>query len=430
MSKATLFDENRGTTLALSFGRNVMVQSEHFAALGGLDSLDDDLLRVAGAVYAADLAVKREEREQHIRSIKLRIAVANHHAFGLVRPQLEAILRTLSCDNWTIEFEAGKGAPVAAPKWKRKAGSTLMFSGGLDSFAGAASLLKTDPQVTLVSHVTHNRPVKESQELLAAILGKQASPTHVQIPVWCRTTKDAPFPTPPYREDTQRTRSLVFVCLAAVAARLNGSRRIVVMAENGQFAIHLPLSEARIASFSTHTAHPQFLRQMQEVLRALYTCADLVVTNPFVHLTKGEVVGTLPTEARAHINKTLSCWRASRIPTGFTHCGECVPCLSRRIANETHGIRIDEYQRDLLSEDVGRLPAADLGKRNLSDLCQFALTFVGPYALKHEDEIRATYPELHNPDIDAKKAIAMYRRFGDEALKVLNRYPRLKPLIK
>lgn len=430
MSKATFIDENRGVSLDLLAGRNLMVQSECFDPLGSLDSLDEDLLRVAGAVYAADLAVKREEREQHIRTIRLRITVTNFHAFGVVRARLEELLRTLSCDNWTIEFDAGAGIPVSTPRWKKKAGSTLMFSGGLDSFAGAVSLLRTDPRVILVSHITHNRPVKESQELLAAILGKKASPTHVQIPVWCRTIKGAPFPQLGRREDTQRTRSLVFVCLAAVAARLNGSRRIVVMAENGQFAIHLPLSEARIASFSTHTAHPEFLRQIQEVLRVLYTCADLVVTNPFVHLTKGEVVGTLPADARKHIGKTLSCWRASRIPTGFTHCGECVPCLSRRIANETHGIRLKEYQRDLLSEDVGRLPASDLGKRNLSDLCQFALTFAGPAALKHDDEIRATYPELHNRDIDAKEAIAMYRRFANEALAVFKNYPHLAPLLR
>jgi len=31
-----------------------------------------------------------------------------------------------------------------------------------------------------------------------------------------------------------------------------------MIAENGQMAIHLPLTTGRISAFSTHTAHPEF----------------------------------------------------------------------------------------------------------------------------------------------------------------------------
>ena len=137
-----------------------------------------------------------------------------------------------------------------------------------------------------------------------------------------RKYRNLKFPADHEREDTQRTRSFLFTALAAVAARLDGSRRIIVMAENGQFAIHLPLTAARIGSFSTHTAHPKFLATMQQILRQLYVCDDLEVVNPFVHLTKGEVVGLIPAAVRPHIKESSSCWRVARVSASATHCGE------------------------------------------------------------------------------------------------------------
>ncbi len=53
---------------------------------GAFDSPDSDLLRVAAYLYAADLAIKRHEREQHIRSIAVQVPVVNLHAFEHVRP--------------------------------------------------------------------------------------------------------------------------------------------------------------------------------------------------------------------------------------------------------------------------------------------------------------------------------------------------------
>jgi 7-cyano-7-deazaguanine synthase in queuosine biosynthesis len=430
MSPGFIHDQLSGAKIRLEFGKNLLIKTESFEPLGTLDSLDEDLLRVAASIYAADLGVKRQEREQHLRSIEVTIPVVNGHAFARVKTMLEQALTTLSCDNWTINFTAVNGRPASGRSWPAKKTRTLLFSGGLDSFVGAYHLLKTDPNLVLVSHVTHNRPVTLSQLTLAGLVGKGKAPTHIQVSVGCRTSAALPFPSDQKREETQRARSLLFTSLAAVAARLQGSRRIVVMAENGQFAIHLPLTEARIASFSTHTAHPRFLQQMQELLRILFTCPDLEVENPFVYLTKGEVVALLPKGLRHEIKHSVSCWRAARIPTGFTHCGECVPCLSRRIAVEGQGVKIAEYDRDLLKENVGGLPATDRGKRNLSDLCQFVLHFAGPHQLKHEDELRAAFPELQDSALDAKKTIEMYRRFAKEALKIFGGYPSVAVLLK
>ncbi|MGA2729709.1 MAG: hypothetical protein ABSE96_18025 [Terracidiphilus sp.] len=81
-------------------------------------------------------------------------------------------------------------------------------------------------------------------------------------------------------ENSQRTRSFLFLTLAAITANRLGRREIVVIAENGQMAIHLPLSSARIAAFSTHTAHPDVLAEMQLYLRGAFGI-DFVIQNPY-----------------------------------------------------------------------------------------------------------------------------------------------------
>jgi len=119
------------------------------------------------------------------------------------------------------------------------------------------------------------------------------------------------------------------------------------MAENGQFAVHLPLSEARISSFSTHTAHPEVPRGNAIDSAAAFSVQRFGTYQSFVHMTKGEVVGLIPPQLHSDLKYSTSCWRASRVSGGKTHCGVCVPCLCRRIALETNSISLDEFDRDL-----------------------------------------------------------------------------------
>jgi 7-cyano-7-deazaguanine synthase in queuosine biosynthesis len=418
--------------ITLSTGKNVFIGSDLLAEkYGALSSLEDDLLAVASVVYAADLAVKRNPREDFVRSIQLTLPVVNMAAFNAVRSKLEKTLRILSCDNWTLNFRAARGTPEANRQWPEARGTTLLFSGGLDSFAGACELLAEGDEAFLVSHVTHNRPISNSQQALVADLnqyfGREIS--HLPVMVYTRRYKDLSFPQDADREDTQRTRSFLFVTLAAVAARMNGSRRILAMAENGQFAIHLPLTSARVGPFSTHTAHPEFLHSMEAILREILSCPDLTLNNPFEHKTKSEVANLIPEKLRPSIEKSISCWMTSRLAEK-THCGECIPCISRRLALEPHNLSFDEYKRDIFAEDIAKLSPDDLGRRNLTDLLEFIAHFYGPSATTDEQHLQATFPELLNPFINRRETVSMYRRFASSATQVVGRYPMIKSLLK
>lgn len=412
----------RPGTLLLVPGQNLRTGLVDFSArYPEYTSLEEDLLTVASAIYACDVAFKRGEREEITRSIELHVPVVNHSAFEGVKTELELLLWILSDDNWSLTFHRARGTPEPKQDWPEAAGATLLFSGGVDSFVGANDLLSERglAGVQLASHLTGNRVTRQSQQDLAAYLGEKFGAGLNRIAIRTGGAKKGTYnyPSDVDREETQRTRSFMFLTIAALAARRSGHKELVVIAENGQMAIHLPLSPARIGAFSTHTAHPEFVAQATDLFgRVLDT--TFTVRNPYLYATKAEMVARLQTADYAVLGKSVSCWRGARVFSELNHCGECVPCLVRRIAFESNGIKLPEYKKDLLREDVLSLPEDNEGKRNLVELASFAYVF----STETEAALAFRFPDLINTEFDKAQAIAMYRRFASEALSVLRGY--------
>jgi 7-cyano-7-deazaguanine synthase in queuosine biosynthesis len=413
--------------LVLQPGANLFTGMKPFAErFGDPTSLEADLLVVASAIFACDLAFKRGQRENITRDIAVTIPVVNLQAFERVKPNLEYLLYVLSHDSWTFTFDRAKGAPEDARDWPTVDGKTLLFSGGLDSLSGAVDLLDDcgPERVQLVSHITANPVTKSSQDKLAEYLTKhyKKAPQRIVVRTGGRNFKSLKFPSDSDREDTQRTRSFMFLTIAALAARRSGHSKLVMIAENGQMAIHLPLSAARIGAFSTHTAHPEFVSKVSEFFTQLLGY-PIMIENPYLYRTKAEVVEKLVSVHKSAVPLSVSCWRGSR--QSFNHCGQCIPCLIRRIALEHHSLRLAEYERDLLVEDVASLPPMDDGKRNLAELGEFAYAFTE----QSDNELMFSYPDLINQHIDSSAAIAMYRRFALETSSVFGRYPQVAAFI-
>jgi 7-cyano-7-deazaguanine synthase in queuosine biosynthesis len=393
-----------------------------------LTTLEDDVLTLASAIFAADLAVKRGEREQITRSIELIVPVVNLVEFTSRLEELVDILYFLSNDNWTIRFVQKRGAAEGPINWPERSGKTLLFSGGLDSFAAAVNELSQDEPLLLTSHHTANLVTKNSQEALFTHLSKTfpKKVSRISVRIGGRKAGTQPFPSDNEREATQRTRSFLFLSIAAICARRTGFRRLILMGENGQMAINLPLTPARIGAFSTHTAHPQFVDGMCIFLSGLLR-TRFSISNPFLYRTKGECAVIL-TASRRHkkaIAASVSCWRSSR--QAYSHCGECVPCYIRRIALEAHNVIIPEYEKDPFNQGVASLPEDDVAKRNLTELAEFIALFAPSYS---DAAVEDNFPGLINDHVDKQQAIAMYRRFSIEARTVLGRYPLLRPLLQ
>lgn len=392
-------------------------------------SLEKDLLIVASTIYACDLAFKRGEREEITRSMEITIPVVNFHAFERLNDQLIQILWLLSHDNWVINFTPlnDGDSPEQQLNWEQSVGKTLLFSGGLDSLAGAVDLMDKFgvEAIQLASHITANQTTRSSQKNLIEYLTNhyKTEPDWVVVRTGGRKNKGFYFPSDNAREETQRTRSFMFLTIAALAARRRGKSELVMIAENGQMAIHLPLSVSRIGAFSTHTAHPEFVHEVGSYFTNLLGF-PIEIFNPYLYKTKAETISKIVKDHSKAVKISVSCWRGSRLSKEYNHCGECVPCLIRRISTEFGGLKITEFARDLLNEVIDELKSDDEGRRNISELAEFSKTF----DMFSDSDIEFNYPDLISPFIDQEMAVKMYRRFAKETHAVFSKYPSAKKL--
>jgi hypothetical protein len=145
------------------------------------------------------------------------------------------------------------------------------------------------------------------------------------------------------------------------------------------------------------------------------------ISNPYVSLTKAEVVERIWAGMRDAVPVTSSCWRSARLPEGVTHCGECVPCMIRRVAIETHGDDPTQYGRDAFAQSFSAMDAGDEARRNLADLCEFSRKF----ETMSDADLIDEWPELYSPNIDQASTITMYRRAAQQTRAVLSKYPGL-----
>ena len=129
-----------------------------------------------------------------------------------------------------------------------------LFSGGVDSFAGAVNDIVTlGKSVTLVGHYSSTK-VRAVQEVLIEGLKQRGFDRRVSyIPVWVSNENVRA------RKFTQRTRSFLFACLGLVVARMSGKDRFSFY-ENGVVSINPPLAGDVVGGRATRTTHPKVLR--------------------------------------------------------------------------------------------------------------------------------------------------------------------------
>ena len=257
-----------------------------------------DLVEIASYVYCADQAFTRGGNGV----LNFGAAWRRHLSFHIpVRepslwssPEVLAALRNtlgfLSDDEYFFHFSQHKNpAPIQSylelnPEVDTvsELDEVLLFSGGLDSLGGAViEAVRDKRRVALVSHRSNPKISSKQKRLIESLNGHcHALPFHV--PVWVQKGKALD------REYTQRTRSFLYVALAAVVARAFRLQRIRFY-ENGVVSMNFPISEQVVGGRATRTTHPQVLNGYAALL-TLLTEAPFEVENPFLWKTKGEVV--------------------------------------------------------------------------------------------------------------------------------------------
>jgi 7-cyano-7-deazaguanine synthase in queuosine biosynthesis len=330
------------------------------ALTDGASSLPSlDLLRIAAGVFCADKLIPRSTTSDGwTRDIELTVPVSNPDLWASAQPLTDAV-EYLTGDRWTFKFGLG-GHPVAQPR-QPEVDAVTLFSGGLDSLTGAIDMLTAEPDLRLglVSHHEGNGITPRVQRDLITRLRGHFDQRIVEYPAFIRPAPARPEQQRPVgraRERTTRGRSLLFIAAGMAVASSHGENVPLAIPENGFIGINVPLTRARVGSFSTRTTHPYFLDR----LAALFDTVQLEnrLTNPYRHMTKGEMLAASknPGVLADLAPLSVSCahpeaGRWAQVPQG--NCGYCYPCLIRRAALHSIGRDVTaEYSFDALTDPM------------------------------------------------------------------------------
>lgn len=323
-------------TLRLADIAKVLVQD--------LDGRLADLVELASFVYAADGAVKRSgwsrdgSEERWRRRFRLEMGVRDPAFWNgdEVGRLLRRLLGLLSDDTWEFRFQLLAGqpgtqtylqlGPDAPEDWPfRRPERVVMFSGGLDSLAGAAEMAERGGPLLLVSHRGASIIESRQAELLNRLRSAYPGVHMRRVAVW--VNKDGAVG----KEFTQRTRSFLFWALGTAVAQSVEAGGVRFF-ENGVVSLNLPIADQVQGARASRTTHPLALQLMEE-LAGVVVGRHLIVDNPYIFDTKTDVVRrVLATKEPDLIRSTCSCTRTRTQRAQGWHCGLCSQCIDRRLA--------------------------------------------------------------------------------------------------
>jgi 7-cyano-7-deazaguanine synthase in queuosine biosynthesis len=309
-------------------------------------------------IWAADKSALRQQTpDAWTRRLRVSFPAAG---WAEALKELSPVIGFLTGDDWSLE--ARPKVPSLEIPSKPNASwhpdCVCLFSGGVDSLAGAIDLLEAGHRVLLVSHYDFGQ-LASAQNLLTEGLTRHYGPKLLHR--WgFRVQFEAP-------ELSLRSRSLLFIALGVAATAVWGRTLPLYIPENGWISLNPPLTGNRLGSYSTRTTHPYFIAGLKHFLNSVGITQEL--ENPFQYVTKGEMLAQSrnPELLRTLLEASISCahpvasrWKKNR----QGNCGYCFPCLMRRAAlNSVGWDNGREYLFDVLKQPeilASRARGADL----------------------------------------------------------------------
>ncbi len=411
-------------------GRNLLVDLSSLEPImqAAPSELTLDILDIAVAVYAADIAVPRGRNEAWTRELSLLIPVRRPDFWEEHISSLLAIVHGLSRDGFDFEFRARDvecpeplGLMAGGPAADRgpEVNCVCTVSGGVDSLAGGTMLLRADRRALFLSHRSGNPYVRRSQAAVERALdgvrpGAALFAGLVVHPLQGPEPRFG-FPTPADRENSRRLRAFLFMAMLTAAACGAGIEE-AYLCDNGVLTIALPMSPGRVGSLSTRSTHPTVLAGFNTLARA--AGIPSTVLNPFIYRTKGEIIREIlrPVLTPAQIQATTSCWMSGR---HSRPCGGCIPCLLRRISMLAAGLPDETYEIDILG--APRMYRNTEAHDNIVDL----LTQAARLASNTDEQLLMQWPQLldlTSVGVAVDDALAMYRRYCGEVRRVMHEH--------
>ncbi|SPH24387.1 7-cyano-7-deazaguanine synthase [Defluviimonas aquaemixtae] len=391
-----------------------------------------DLLDLATLVYAVDAAVRRggtaDQRmgAKWYRRFLIEMPVRDLAAwsdFDLKR-ELEEMLLFLSGDRFEFAFRATEDLVQTASPFFRfgpdegwRPDRVLMFSGGLDSFAGALEeIVDHGNRVALISHFSSTKIAPIQRDLVAALkdgLGKNMAR---HFPVQIQLGKGTNL------EGTHRTRSFLFAALGTVVA-LAFNRDRVSFHENGIVSLNLAPVANVLGTRASRTTHPQALDRFTSFFGQLVG-TGMRIDNPFFWKTKTDVLLTISRLKMAdQIAHTRSCADVHNQTIQHVHCGRCSQCIDRRFAVLAAGLErfdpAEAYRIDLLTGERNAVQDREMALSYLRNAIEAEFTTPISLLASHP-EIVAAITHVGEPTAPAlDRIVALLNRHGRAVADVI-----------
>lgn len=412
---------------------NLRISDISQAMVSNLPELLLDLLEIAAYIYCGDQRATRgnEKLAQAgrlwTRGMRFIIPVRCPEVWSgfELRGLLESTLGFLSDDTYEFEFVEAVN-PLGEPAMyfpDMSEGSfapdeVALFSGGLDSFAGALdSIVGEGRRTALVGHHSASKVFAVQKELVAALRGAGYGARLFYVPVNVTNANVDPA------EPTQRSRSFLFASLAFVLAQMFGKDRFTFY-ENGVVSLNLPIAKDVLGSRATKTTHPKVIRGFERIFSHLAD-RQVKINTPYLWLTKKEVVERiLFHDFGPLLPRTVSCVHPMVWSTDVRHCGRCSQCIDRRFA--------------VLAAGAGELEPADgygidllFGRRDADDDVRLAVSYVkfnSGILTSTRQQFPIDNPDVysavqHIPGVSSEQALdqmwELYRRQAEAVLAVL-----------
>ncbi len=298
-----------------------------------------DFFIISASVYGIDRFIERKSNsvDGWSREISVSFPIHNLALWNSCKEDLEKLLSFLTGDYWSISFRQENSTLPTTTLKSNYAGvfeQVNLFSGGLDSLIGAIDFLKLNPTKKILFASQYDSQMhgpKGDQNKLIPKLQTLYSLQFEFIPSVEVFLKESELA----RETTFRSRSILFIGLALVAAQATKTSKIIVP-ENGTVSLNYPLSSSRRSSCSTRTTHPFVIETVSSIWKKLSISTE--IENPYEFKTKGEMVSDCSDKSSllSLIKDSNSCGkrghRAHWKIKDADHCGVCMPCVYRQAA--------------------------------------------------------------------------------------------------
>lgn len=398
-----------------------------------------DLLQIGAYVFCGDRMANRGERDSinnsaWARSFEFHIPVMDIEFWNMERTKnaLNEVLSFMTGDrHFEFIFTATDKNPAEkdnkqlslfsnAHSELGKAVDTdiMLFSGGLDSLAGAIQRLNEYPDRSLcvVSHKS-SKSVTHTQDALLKEINKRYENRVKKYGFECCNHNGLKS-----KDETQRTRMFLFSAIAFSLCNYYGKHSFFVY-ENGITSMNLPKQADVINARASRTTHPKTLGLLRKFYKLLDPAFEIVA--PYYNQTKAEIMEVFTKFNEENlISSSVSCSSSRTKPGQVPHCGCCSQCIDRRFSLYAAGL--DEFDAQYAHDFITEFPSDDHNETKqriyitMRLACLEDISTKQDFLMKYPSEIwdlMEFWPNLDNAEDKIDEIYSLVCRYGESVIK-------------